>query len=262
MEEFEQQGKLAYSSSGTPRLKRYVSDGAGVRIQDLWTDINRLDAHSEERVGYETQKPLALLERIITASSQPGDLVLDPFCGTGTTMIAAERLGRQWIGIDSSLLAASLALARLRQIVHLKHINLVGFPSDRAEALSLLAREPASFALWGTSMLATLADRKSTSAGMATGTGKLTIRRKIVQLLSWIPLDRHAERVLPRLPEGRLTKVGFVLRSDRSITDLCQWVASNLNIRVHEIELDRLVHADSLSKGLARGLPSLAATAT
>src|SRR5436309_13584789 len=97
-------------------------------------DINRLDAHSEERVGFETQKPLALLERIIGASSQPDDIVLDPYCGTGTTMVAAERLGRQWIGIDQSLLASSLALARLRQVVQLKHITLNGFPSNRAEA--------------------------------------------------------------------------------------------------------------------------------
>jgi SAM-dependent methyltransferase len=176
MEEFERDGKLVYSSTGTPRLKRYVSDGAGVPMQDVWTDINRLDAHSEERVGYETQKPVALLERIISASSDPGDLVLDPFCGTGTTLVAAERLNRQWIGIDSSLLASSLALARLRQVVHFKHISLKGFPSDRAQALGLLEREPASFGLWGMSMLATLADRKTSSGRMATGTGQLTVK--------------------------------------------------------------------------------------
>jgi hypothetical protein len=261
MEEFERQGKLVYSSTGTPRLKRYVSDGAGVPIQDLWTDINRLDAHSEERVGFETQKPIAILERIITASSQPGDLVLDPFCGTGTAMVAAERLGRQWIGIDNSLLASCLALARLRQVVHLKHISLKGFPSNRAEALALLDKEPASFALWGISMLGTLADRKTSSGRVVTGTGKLTVKGKLIQLLSWIPLSDRPDKVIPTLPQGRLAKVGFVLKTARPFKSFCQWLGSNLNIHIHEIDVENLVHADSLSTGLASDLPMLAAAA-
>lgn len=259
MEEFEREGKLVYSSTGTPRLKRYVSDGAGVPMQDVWTDINRLDAHSEERVGYETQKPVALLERIISASSQVGDLVLDPFCGTGTTLVAAERLKRQWIGIDSSLLASSLALARLRQVVHFKHISLKGFPSDRAQALALLEREPASFGLWGMSMLATLADRKTSSGRMAMGTGKLTVKGKLVQLLSWVPLNERPEHIVPSLPQGRLAKVGFALRTGAPLKKLCEWLHSNLNISIHEIDVDSLVNADSRNKGVASELPTLAA---
>lgn len=261
MEEFERDGRLMYSSTGTPRLKRYVSDGAGVPMQDLWTDINRLDAHSEERVGYETQKPVALLERIITASSQPGDLVLDPFCGTGTTMVAAERLGRQWIGIDSSLLASCISLARLRQEVQLKRISLRGFPSNRAEALTLLSREPASYALWGTSMLATLADRKTSSGRMATGTGRLTVKGKSVQLLSWVPLSDRTEKVIPTLPQGRLAKAGFVLRTGKPQRDLCGWLGTNLSIEVHEIDVDSLVQQAALKQGLAPELPTLAAAA-
>jgi DNA modification methylase len=257
MEEFEREGKLIYSSTGTPRLKRYVSDGAGVPLQDLWLDINRLDAHSEERVGFETQKPLALLERIISASSQPGDLVLDPFCGTGTTMVAAERLGRQWVGIDNSLLASCLALARLRQEVHFKHITLSGFPSNRSEALTLLEKEPASFALWGTSMLATLADRKTSSGRMAIGTGKVTVKGRRVQLLSWVPLHERPARVIPALPRGRLAKVGFVLRTGKPFDNLREWLSNNLNIHVHEIGVESLVRSESLSKGLASELPIL-----
>jgi DNA modification methylase len=261
MEEFQRQGRLMHSSTGTPRLKRYVSDGPGVPVQDIWTDINRLDAHSEERVGYETQKPIALLERIITASSQPGDLVLDPFCGTGTAMIAAERLGRQWIGIDNSLLASCLALARLRQVVHLKHITLKGFPENRAEALNLLVREPASFALWGISMLATLADRKASNGRIATGTGKLPVKGKLLQLLSWVPLNDNPDKIIPNLPHGRLSKVGFVLRTAKPLKNLCQWLGNNLNINVHEIDMDNLVHTDSRKRGFASELPTLAATA-
>lgn len=261
MEDFEHQGKLFYSSTGTPRLRRYISDGAGVPLQDVWTDINRLDAHSDERVGFETQKPLSLLQRIITASSNPGDLILDPFCGTGTTMVAAEGLGRQWIGIDNSLLAACLALARLRQAAHLKQISLKGFPSNRKEALALLKKEPASFAAWGTSMLATLADRKTSNSRMATGTGKLPVKGKLVQLLSWVPLHDEPERIIPSLPRGRLAKIGFVLRTARPLRSLCDWLGTSLNVHIHEIDVENLVEPASLSKGLASEVPTLVAAA-
>ena len=83
-----------------PRFKQYLHEMPGVPVQNLWIDVDRLSAHSKERTGYPTQKPLALYERIVKASSNPGDLVLDPFCGCATTPIASERLNRQWIGMD------------------------------------------------------------------------------------------------------------------------------------------------------------------
>ncbi len=83
-------------------------------LQDNWTDIDPLNSGSAERLGYPTQKPVALLERIIQASSNPGDVVLDPFCGCGTTIDAAEKLGREWIGIDVTQLAISLIKNRLQ----------------------------------------------------------------------------------------------------------------------------------------------------
>ena len=83
-----------------PRFKQYLHEMPGVPVQNLWTDVDRLSAHSKERTGYPTQKPVALYERIVKASSNPGDVVFDPFCGCATTPIAAERLGRQWIGMD------------------------------------------------------------------------------------------------------------------------------------------------------------------
>ena len=85
-----------------PRHKRYADEGRGVPIQDMVTDIRAIGLHARERTGWRTQKPLALLERIIRASSNPGDMVLDPFCGCATACIAAEKLGRQWIGIDKA----------------------------------------------------------------------------------------------------------------------------------------------------------------
>ena len=124
----EDEGRLVHSSNGVPRLKRYSHEGRGVAVQDVWLDINRLDSHSRERIGFDTQKPAALLDRIIAASSNPGDLVLDPFAGSGTTAVAAERLKRSWVVMDSSLMACAFALARVRQEVNLATVALEGFP--------------------------------------------------------------------------------------------------------------------------------------
>ena len=100
---------------GVPRHKYYLDEGRGVPIQSIWNDIGNLQGGSKERVGYPTQKPLALLERIIKASSNEGDVVLDAFCGCATALVAAETLGRQWVGIDLSSLAVKLVLSRLQK---------------------------------------------------------------------------------------------------------------------------------------------------
>ncbi len=107
-------GRIVQSRPGAvPCFKRYLDEMPGVPLQDVWADIRPVGAHGSERTGYPTQKPLALLERIIASSSHHEDLVLDPFCGSGTTLVAAERLGRHWIGIDSSPAAIEIAGARL-----------------------------------------------------------------------------------------------------------------------------------------------------
>lgn len=97
-----------------PRLKRYLDSTKGTAAEDIFVDIGRLEANSKERVGYPTQKPLALLERIIKASSNEDDIVLDPFCGCATACVAADRLDRQWAGIDLSPLAAKLVRQRIQ----------------------------------------------------------------------------------------------------------------------------------------------------
>jgi len=114
MEQFLKEGRLYFpKNSGTPKYKRYLDEMLGVPAQNLWNDISPLNSTAKERLGYPTQKPVALLERIIQASSNPGDMVLDPFCGCGTTIDAAEKLGRQWIGIDITQLAITLIKKRL-----------------------------------------------------------------------------------------------------------------------------------------------------
>ena len=113
MHALEREGRI-YTKSRVPRLKRYLDEQEGQAVHNMWVDISSINSQAKERTGYPTQKPLALLDRIIKASSNEGDVVLDPFCGCATTCIAAERLDRQWIGIDLSPMAVKLVEQRAR----------------------------------------------------------------------------------------------------------------------------------------------------
>ena len=110
-------------------------------LLDLWVDIPPIAAQARERLGYPTQKPLALLERIIAASSNEGDVVLDPFCGCGATVHAAQKLKRQWIGIDITHLAVALIERRLKDAVPGIKYDVFGVPKDAAGARDLAARD-------------------------------------------------------------------------------------------------------------------------
>ena len=114
MREFAHQDRLVYAKTGTPSYKRYLDEMPGVPLQDVWTDIGPVGPRARERTGYPTQKPLALLDRIIRTSSNEGDTILDPFCGCATACIAAQELQRQWVGIDISSKAADLVRDRMR----------------------------------------------------------------------------------------------------------------------------------------------------
>ena len=127
----------------------------GTKLQNLWTDIPAINARAQERLGYPTQKPVALLERIVAASSNPGDVVLDPFCGCGTTVHAAEKLGRQWIGIDVTHLAIGLIEKRLRDAFPGVAFQTHGVPHDLAGARDLAARgQYHEFEKWALSLIA------------------------------------------------------------------------------------------------------------
>ena len=108
MRRLDAEGKLHFTTKGGIRRKRYLDELPGRPVQALWDDINPINSQARERTGWRTQKPLALLERIITVSSNPGDIVMDPFCGCATACIAAEKLGRQWIGVDKLPQAAEV----------------------------------------------------------------------------------------------------------------------------------------------------------
>ncbi|GAB4289630.1 MAG: site-specific DNA-methyltransferase [Roseovarius sp.] len=142
MQRMHDEGLLVYSKTGTPSYKGYLDQMKGKPTQDVWTDIAPLMGSSQERLGYPTQKPVALLERIINASSNPGDVVLDPFCGCGTTVHAAQKLGRRWIGIDITHLAINLIETRLYDAFEGRaEFTVHGVPRDIGGARELFERD-------------------------------------------------------------------------------------------------------------------------
>jgi site-specific DNA-methyltransferase (adenine-specific) len=136
------------SEDGTPRLKWFVADLKGMAISDVWTDIPPISAQARERLGYPTQKPLLLMERIVSAASKEGDIVLDPFCGCGTTVHAAQKLNRPWIGIDITHLAISLIERRLKDAFPGIVFEVHGVPKDLAGARDLAERDKHEFQKW------------------------------------------------------------------------------------------------------------------
>ena len=139
MQEAHDKGLIHYSSSGLVSQKRYLDEMEGNAVDTIWEDIQPVQAQAKERLGYPTQKPEALLERIIEASSNEGDVVLDPFCGCGTAVAVAERLGRRWVGIDITHLAISLMRSRLKDTfgTQLSEYDVVGVPQDIESARAL-----------------------------------------------------------------------------------------------------------------------------
>ncbi|QJU57579.1 site-specific DNA-methyltransferase [Sphingomonas sp. AP4-R1] len=157
MQRLHDEGRIRYplKSDGTPdlsrrpQLKRYLEEMEGGVVGSVWTDIPPINSQAQERLGYPTQKPIVLLERIIAASSNPGDVVLDPFCGCGTAVDAAQKLGRRWIGIDVTHLAIGLIEKRLRAGYgdHLR-FETIGSPRDLASAQRLAEDDPHQFQAW------------------------------------------------------------------------------------------------------------------
>ncbi len=138
---------------GMPQYKRFRDQLRGRAVGDIWDDIDRINPVGNERLGYPTQKPLALLERIINASSNEGDVVLDPFCGCGTAVHAAQALNRRWIGIDITHLAISLIEKRLRDAFPGITFEVHGTPKDADGAHDLATRDKYQFQWWACSLV-------------------------------------------------------------------------------------------------------------
>ena len=136
MEKLYKEGRIIQTKPGNvPAYKRYLDEMKGVPLQDIWDDVKPI-TQSKESLGYPTQKPIMLLERIIETSSNPTDLVLDPFCGCGTALVGAQKLGRRWIGVDVSPSACNLVINRMRTL-GAKGVNLMGMPMSKEDLRKL-----------------------------------------------------------------------------------------------------------------------------
>jgi DNA modification methylase len=156
MRQFAAEGRLRHTFDGMPEYKRYLDEMPGVPLQDIWTDMTPIVAGTAERLGYPTQKPEALLERIIKSSSNEGDVVLDPFCGCGTAIAVAQRLNRRWIGIDITHLAIGLIKKRLDDAFGEKvrdTYEIIGEPVDLSGARRLAQDDPYQFQWWALSLV-------------------------------------------------------------------------------------------------------------
>lgn len=148
-------GMIYWTKNGQPRYKQFLEDveKEGSPLQDVWTDIDVINSQADERTGFPTQKPDPLLERIIQASSKVGQLVLDPFCGCGTTVVAAEKLGRQWIGIDIAIRAVDVIKERLDERYQPRVWTEQGEPADIDQAAHLAETNAYDFQWWAVRML-------------------------------------------------------------------------------------------------------------
>lgn len=153
MQRLDEQGRIFYTRNGIPRIKRYLDEARGMPMQDVWTDLEAVRSWHKEKLPYPTQKPLALAERIIAASSNPGDVVLDPFCGCGTTVEAAQKLDRVWIGIDITSLAINVIEDRLRRVYPDIDYNVGGIPPSPDEVEFLAKFNKLAFQQWACDVL-------------------------------------------------------------------------------------------------------------
>jgi len=151
LDQLDEIGRIMWpkKQGGKPHFKRFLDDLAGVDIQDIWTDIPPISSHANERLGYPTQKPELLLERIINASSNKGDVILDPFCGCGTAVAVAQHLKRKWIGIDITHVAINLIKRRLHDAFGNKlKYEVIGEPVSLPDAEALAKQDPYQFQWW------------------------------------------------------------------------------------------------------------------
>ena len=222
LEELDKEGRIYWpeKEGGVPRYKRYFDEMPGVAGQSIITDIPPLSAHSREKLGYPTQKPLALLERIIGASSKPGDVVLDPFCGCGTAVAAAQKLGRRWIGIDITHLSIALQKYRLQEMFPEGKFRVVGEPQDIGAAKQLAQDDRYQFQWWALSLVRA----KPLGSQEGSKTGKKGSDKGIDGVITFIDdVSDTSKRVLVQVKSGHVKPgdvrdlVGTVQRENAAI---------------------------------------------
>ena len=221
MQEAYDKGLVVQSQPGTvPRLKRYLDEQEGMPVSDVWADIRPVQSQSKELLGYPTQKPLALLERIITVSSNAGDIVLDPFCGCGTAIAAAQKLGRKWIGIDITHLSIALQKYRLQEMFPEIQFKVVGEPEDIGAARQLARDDRYQFQWWALSLI----KAKPLGGQEGSRTGKKGSDKGIDGVITFIDDETgKAKRALVQVKSGHVTAsqvrdlVGTVQRENAAL---------------------------------------------
>ncbi len=210
MEEAYKKGLIVQTKPGiVPQLKRYLDEQRGMPITDVWTDIPPINSQAKERLGYPTQKPLPLLERIISASSNPGDIVLDPFCGCGTAIVAAEKLGRKWAGVDITHLSIALQKYRLQEAFPDAQFEVKGEPETIGAARFLAEQDRFQFEWWALSLVRARPG-KATSGSKK---GKKGADKGIDGVITFIDTAKgKPKRVLVQVKSGKV--------SSRDIRDL------------------------------------------
>lgn len=161
--------RIYWTRNGVPRLKKYLDEAQGMPLQDVWTDIQALRSWHKERLGYPTQKPKGLLDRIIRASTNEGDVVFDPFCGCGTTIYAAHEAKRRWIGCDVAILAVRLVedqLAEQYGLVKEEHYEEKGIPNSVESAKALWSTDPFQFEHWAVEKVGGFPTKKTGDKGI------------------------------------------------------------------------------------------------
>jgi site-specific DNA-methyltransferase (adenine-specific) len=201
MRKLDSEGRLHFTKTGGIRLKRYLEENLGTFPQALWTDISPINSQAAERLGYPTQKPLALLERIVTTSSNPGDIVLDPFCGCGTAVAAAQKLGRRWIGIDITHLSIALQKYRLEAMFPGIQFKVIGEPQDIGAAKQLARDDRYQFQWWALSLIRA----KPLGGTQGSKTGKKGSDKGIDGVITFIDeADNKPKRVLVQVKSGHV----------------------------------------------------------
>jgi site-specific DNA-methyltransferase (adenine-specific) len=200
LEDLDKKGRIIWPEKrgGVPRYKRYLDEMPGLAVQSIITDIPPLSAKSAEKLGYPTQKPVALLERIVAVSSNEGDLVLDPFCGCGTTVHAAQKLARKWIGIDITYLAINLIKHRLEDAFG-KDVPYEerGQPTDFASAKALAELDKWQFQQWALSLI----DARPRTPGDGKGAD-----RGVDGMLYFYESEDKSQRILVQVKGGSIQR--------------------------------------------------------
>jgi site-specific DNA-methyltransferase (adenine-specific) len=206
----------SYDFTRRPRLKRYLIEQEGSIVTNIWLDIQPLQDISTERLGYPTQKPLGLLERVIEASSVEGDLVLDPFCGCGTAIAAAQKLNRRWAGIDITHLSISLMKYRLKDMFNLeekKDYLVVGEPQDLTDAQQLANDDRYQFQWWALSLV----EAKPLGGEAGSREGKKGSDKGVDGAINFIGDKGKLQQVLIQVKSGHVN--ASMIRDLRGVTE-------------------------------------------